>query len=196
MIRPHAYILAGGRSSRFGSDKAFAQLDAKPLVVHTCERLESLTQSVSVVAEYPNKFEQLGLRTIADHTPHLGPLGGMLAAMDDRPHDEPTHDGPILISACDLLVPTQAIEQLLTSWQADDRALARSDGPRWHPFPGLYHSSLSSAIRELIEGPDRSVRALLERFARGIENPPVAGAVDCNTPRDLIRAASGRGTEK
>ena len=40
-------ILAGGRSSRFGSDKAFALLNGKPLIDHVIAALAAQTDAVS-----------------------------------------------------------------------------------------------------------------------------------------------------
>src|SRR4051794_14706591 len=75
-----AYILAGGQSQRFGSDKARAPLDGKPLIVHVAESLKPIASSVTVVAKDFGEYDDLGLVSIGDLQPGLGPMGGLLTA--------------------------------------------------------------------------------------------------------------------
>ena len=90
------YILAGGRSRRYGSDKARAPIDGQPLLVRVAQELEAVASSVTVVARSGSDYDDLGLRTIGDSIPDKGPMGGLLAALEDA--------GPaewLLITACD-----------------------------------------------------------------------------------------------
>ncbi len=76
------YILAGGRSSRFGSDKARATVDDIPLVVRL---QQSIAQNISsqnfVIANKVDAYRDLGLATLADDVPHLGPVSGIATAL-------------------------------------------------------------------------------------------------------------------
>ncbi|RMH31628.1 MAG: molybdenum cofactor guanylyltransferase [Planctomycetota bacterium] len=184
MIRPHAYILAGGRSRRFGSDKAWAQLNGVPLIAHVALAVKSVAGRVTVVADTPDKFSPLGLRTIADQTPHRGPLGGLAAAIGDHASDD-----PLLLTACDLVLADVAVlDSLLRQWRPGDRALAMRDPMGWRPFPGLYHPKLESVVQNILVHGDGSLRALLERCGRAIAPAAHADAVDCNTPESLEEA--------
>lgn len=184
MIRPDGYILAGGRSSRFGSDKAWATLHDKPLIAHARDAIAQHTRSVTVVAETPDKFMSLGLRTIADETPHLGPLGGLAAALADAAGDE-----MILVTSCDLLLPNaDSVQILLTDATPHDDALALRGHGRWRPFPGLYRRSLLPIVREQLESDDRSLQSLLDRHGRPIDSGALDQVIDCNTP-DALDAA-------
>jgi molybdenum cofactor guanylyltransferase len=76
-------ILAGGRSTRFGSDKALAILGGKTLLDHAIARL---TPQIAELAINTNStdaaFAQTGLPLISDATPDFrGPLAGILAAL-------------------------------------------------------------------------------------------------------------------
>ncbi|MET0361787.1 MAG: molybdenum cofactor guanylyltransferase [Sphingobium sp.] len=71
-------ILAGGRSDRFGSDKARALWRGISLIDHVRDRLATVTRRVIVCG---GAFE--GYEVIADPTgPALGPLGGLASALD------------------------------------------------------------------------------------------------------------------
>jgi molybdopterin-guanine dinucleotide biosynthesis protein A len=72
--------LAGGGSSRFGRDKALAEIDGKPMLLHMRGLLANVTGSVNVVAT-PGKYSNLGVSAITDRWPGEGPLGGIITAL-------------------------------------------------------------------------------------------------------------------
>lgn len=131
-----AYILAGGRSSRFGSDKARALLHGEPLLLHQARLLSALGHRVIVVGRHAGQYQDLGLTTVGDETPDQGPLLGLQTALRHR------GEGWLLLTSCDLVV-------LRGEWLAE---LALRIGPpplavafrddRWQPFPALYHTGL------------------------------------------------------
>jgi molybdopterin-guanine dinucleotide biosynthesis protein A len=94
------YVLAGGGSTRFGRDKALAEIDGKSMLLRMCELLRGLGGEVRVVTA-PGKHAELGVTRLADRWPGEGPLGGILTAL--RATDE-TGDSPQwnLIVGCDM----------------------------------------------------------------------------------------------
>lgn len=74
-----AFILAGGRSSRMGEDKAFLELAGKPLIVRAVEVAREAVPEVKIVGD-PRKFEAFG-PVIEDVYRDRGPLGGIHAAL-------------------------------------------------------------------------------------------------------------------
>jgi len=77
------YILAGGRSSRFGSDKARAMVDNIPLVVRLHKIISAQVSSqVFVVASAVDAYNDLGLTTLGDAIPNLGPVSGIATALE------------------------------------------------------------------------------------------------------------------
>ena len=88
-------VLAGGRSRRFGSDKAAALLDGRPLLDHVVEALAPQVDAVVVCgrrhASLPSLVDRLG--------PDLGPLGGLNAAL----HHAAAHGFELVLTAgCDM----------------------------------------------------------------------------------------------
>jgi molybdopterin-guanine dinucleotide biosynthesis protein A len=73
------YVLAGGRSSRMGQDKALLMLDGKPLVQHAVEKLKRLCAKASILANNP-KLEVYA-PVVVDNISNYGPLGGIEAAL-------------------------------------------------------------------------------------------------------------------
>ncbi len=90
-----AAVIAGGASSRFGSDKALVLLDGKPLIAHVIDRLRPQADALVVVGRtYP------GQPTVADRPgPGLGPLAGLNAALA---HAAARGFTTVLTAGCDL----------------------------------------------------------------------------------------------
>jgi molybdopterin-guanine dinucleotide biosynthesis protein A len=76
------YILVGGKSSRFGRDKALVEVGGRPLALRVVDALSPVTGTVTLVGA-PEKYRHLGLRVIPDLLADFGPLAGILAALDD-----------------------------------------------------------------------------------------------------------------
>jgi molybdenum cofactor guanylyltransferase len=76
-------ILAGGRSSRFGSDKALAIMGGKRLLDHAIKRLSPQVADIAINTNSTDAaFAQTGLPLIVDATPDFrGPLAGISAAL-------------------------------------------------------------------------------------------------------------------
>jgi molybdenum cofactor guanylyltransferase len=73
------FVLAGGRSSRMGTDKALVRLCGEPLIAHAVRILREAGLAVSVAGGAPvlTAFAPL----VEDRQPGLGPLSGICAAL-------------------------------------------------------------------------------------------------------------------
>ncbi|MCB9846711.1 MAG: molybdenum cofactor guanylyltransferase [Phycisphaeraceae bacterium] len=133
-----AYILAGGNSRRFGSDKARATLHGRPLILALSDQLVGLGFKITVVGKRDDQYADLGLDTIGDLKPDQGPVGGLRTALTHR------QAGWILLCSCDMLgIDGSWITALFNQQRRvpdADAITARSKV--WQPFPGLYHSRL------------------------------------------------------
>jgi molybdopterin-guanine dinucleotide biosynthesis protein A len=74
-----AFILAGGKSSRMGSDKAFLELNGLSLLARAVALATKVTEQVKIVGD-ANRFRSFE-HVIADVYPGRGPLGGIHAAL-------------------------------------------------------------------------------------------------------------------
>lgn len=90
-------IIAGGKSSRMGTDKAFALLSGKPLITHILERVADLGQDETFfITNRPDAYAALGPPMYADVIPDKGSLGGIYSAI----HHSKNQD--TLVIACDM----------------------------------------------------------------------------------------------
>ena len=159
MDRVPVYILAGGQSSRFGSDKARAVFEGEALIVRVQRMLEAHTSDITVVADRADKYADLHLRTIADHNPGLGPLAGLQAALNDLPDDHRW----LLLCPCDAVVIEPGwIRQLLGARDEKTDAVAFLDRQnRWQPMPALYASSALPRVDQGLSAGRLSMQHLL-----------------------------------
>nr|WP_246359701.1 molybdenum cofactor guanylyltransferase [Stakelama sediminis] len=163
--------MAGGRSSRFGTDKALARLSGETLIDHAAAALRHHVDTLVVIGgHYP------GFDDRPDYPqPDLGPLGGIGGALR---HAAAIGADSVLTVPCDVPSPPDAL------FTALDRA------PSWcadHPVFGHWPTSLLPELEEwLREGRERSVRG----FARAMGAIPVhigVPVMDVDTPEDLER---------
>lgn len=170
-------IVAGGRSSRFGSDKALAPLAGEPLLAHVVRALGTHCDAIVVIGRDSERA-----RSIPDWPrPGLGPLGGLAAAMR---HAIDRGFTRVLSCGVDGIgLPDDIVDRL-------------SPAPAYvasQPVIGLWPAPAAGVLEAMILGGDRlAVRAFAERIgARAVEldAPPA----NINTPEDLARLEKTHG---
>lgn len=98
----HGFVLAGGKSSRMGVDKALLEFCGRPLVEIAVEKLRGFCAAVSIVGERPDlsEFAPVVTGERADCGPGAGIEAGLKAAMEEWclfvPVDVPLVPGELL----------------------------------------------------------------------------------------------------
>jgi molybdopterin-guanine dinucleotide biosynthesis protein A len=187
-------ILAGGRSSRFGSDKLATTLDGRPLLHHAIEAVAAVTQEVIIVAApgvEPAIPETLGtrLQVVHDPEPFGGPLVGLTAAL--LVIETPT----VLVVGGDMPRLVPAVLRRLAGATGPGRLAVVLEVPgRVQPLPmALDTQAARTAAAAVLDRGGRSLRELLREIGAASIPAPVwlsldpAGAtiVDVDRPADL-----------
>ena len=81
MSRVTGYVLAGGRSSRMGRDKATLDLSGRTLIERSVEKLRDVAERVCIVGRRPELAGVAGV--VPDLREGCGPLAGVEAALED-----------------------------------------------------------------------------------------------------------------
>ncbi|WP_339085755.1 molybdenum cofactor guanylyltransferase MobA [Hyphomicrobium sp. ghe19] len=190
-------ILAGGRSRRFGGgDKGLADLGGQPILAHVIARFRpQVGRLILNVNGDPMRFGAYGLETISDEeNPELGPLSGLLAAMDWAARHAPRYIAIATVSADVPFLPEDLVARLNAS-RGDGVAIARS-GDRRHPTIAVWPTSFRRTIAEALDKRALSVDRLaadLNAVAvafpmRNIQCANVDPFFNINTPDDLSTA--------
>ena len=152
-----AFILAGGESSRMGSNKALLELGGVPLIVRMARLVESAAVKPTVVGS-PEIYARLRLRAVRDDWPGAGPLGGIATAL--RASESQWN----LIVACDLPYLTKPwLEHLIHRAERSnaDVVLPLNDAGA-EPLCAMYNKTAESAIWLAL---DRGVRKVTDGLA-------------------------------
>ncbi|MEW6628973.1 MAG: molybdenum cofactor guanylyltransferase [Pseudomonadota bacterium] len=143
-------VLAGGRSSRFGSDKALALAHGRPLLDHAIDTLRPVVQDIVISGrEWPS------VPSLPDRPARsLGPLAGLNAALH---HGQAEGYDAILSLACDTPFVDGAILSALIAIGAPVHIPA-------HPVIGLWPTDAAAMLDQLLASEGRhSMRAFAER---------------------------------
>jgi molybdopterin-guanine dinucleotide biosynthesis protein A len=175
------YVMAGGKSERFGSDKLRATLMGRPLLLHATEAAARWSPQVFVVADRAGRYDDLGLTTIGDLMPDLGPVGGLRTALGH------TSEPWVLITAGDLPgLRDEWIAALLGERARGAKAVALK-AERWQPMPALFHSSAAPIVEQCLQHGERAMWRLLDALS-AIAVPLPEGwphPSGINTPEEL-----------
>lgn len=134
ILKTSAYILAGGKSSRMGTDKGMLLLNGKRMVDHVAETLQLVGLEVTIVSDHAD-YQSLKYRVIPDLLKGYGPAGGVYTAMKDAQADQ------LLFCTCDAPSINQDLVKglLMNAGLADALLVKHQDRPE--PFPLLIRRS-------------------------------------------------------
>ncbi|MEO6725347.1 MAG: molybdenum cofactor guanylyltransferase [Blastocatellia bacterium] len=150
----HAFIQAGGRSSRMGADKAWLEVNGRPMIEHVLAAAEPVAASLSIIisgdnpneARYRQLADKRGALLLDDLHVHLGPLGGIHTALKNCEADDAA-----LILACDL--PFLTSEFLALLCQKHESNASQITVPldaegRLQPLAAIYDRACLPAVEE------------------------------------------------
>jgi molybdopterin-guanine dinucleotide biosynthesis protein A len=139
-----AFILAGGKSTRMGTDKAFVLLEGRTLLSRMLDLARQLTSNVHIIGD-PAKFAAFA-PTIEDIFPGCGPLGGIHAALRSSPTDLN------VVLAVDVPFVSRALVDYLISRAKNSNAnvtLVRAAGG-FQPLCAVYRHSFADAAENAL----------------------------------------------
>ncbi|RZO13764.1 MAG: molybdenum cofactor guanylyltransferase [Verrucomicrobiaceae bacterium] len=105
-----AAIIAGGRSERFGTDKAFHQIKGVPLWRHQVHKIEQLMPSEIIISANDQQHFDTNHKVIVDTQPNKGPLGALIDCLNS------TRIERVLILAVDMPeMPIRFLGEIVSS---------------------------------------------------------------------------------
>jgi len=190
----YGLVLSGGKSKRMGQDKALLERDGQSQLAFMMSLLEPLVERVfvSTRAEQKDESERRQFAQIVDQYDDMGPLAGILSALDAYP------DADWLVVACDLPnIGVETIRHLLASRSVDQpfTAYVSSHDGLPEPLCAIYRSGSADTIRAFSDDSINCPRKILIRSdTHLIEQLDPASLNNINTPDDLavsiLKAAS------
>jgi molybdenum cofactor guanylyltransferase len=185
-----AFILAGGKSTRMGTDKAFVALDGRTLLARALEVARSVSNDVRIVGDHA-KFAAFA-PVVEDIFPGCGPLAGIHAALRSSPSELN------LIVAVDVPFISFALLQFLITRARSSSAIVTvphtSGG--WEPLCAIYRREFADVAEKALRAGRYKIDALFDEVrtqAIGEEELESAGFSpnmfrNLNTPEELAEA--------
>jgi molybdopterin-guanine dinucleotide biosynthesis protein A len=192
------FLLAGGKSSRMGADKAFLDFGGQTLLDRALTVMGAVCGKVTIVGD-PDKFAQYGSSkygsVVADIFPGCGPLAGIHAALVHSPAELN------LMLAVDMPFVSRELLAFLLAAAGETDAMVTVPRPSHglQPLCAIYRRDFCEvAERALRAGKYKIDAAFSSVSVRVIEEDELAAAgfseqsfFNLNTPQDRL-AADGR----
>jgi molybdopterin-guanine dinucleotide biosynthesis protein A len=138
-------ILAGGRSTRMGTNKALLAVDGLRLIDRAAAALGRCFPEVLIVANDPAPYAGMGLPVVADLVPGKGSLGGLYTAVTAAAHPY------AFCLACDMPFANPALIRYLAGLAPGHDAVVPRTDDGLQPLHAVYGKGCLPAMRRLIE---------------------------------------------
>lgn len=189
-----AFILAGGKSTRMGTDKAFVEFEGRTLLARAIDLARSIPVDVRVVGKL-EKFARFA-PVVEDIFPDRGPLGGIHAALQAS-----TTELNLMLAVDMPFVSAAFLRYLIDQARAAPEAIATVPLAvgRWQPLCAIYRREFGDVAETALRlGRNRidSLFALVTTQVLEEEQLKRNGFSDAmfrnlNTPEDLKVGAAG-----
>jgi molybdopterin-guanine dinucleotide biosynthesis protein A len=184
-----AVILAGGKSGRYGSNKAFVKIKGIPLIERVIRVVSAVFQDLVLVTNTPREYAFLELPIHQDRIRDLGPLGGILTGLMAIPNEAG------FFVACDMPCLNQELIRYMAGVRNDFDVVVPRIAGKAEALHALYTRGCIPAIRGLIDSrryqiirffPDVRVRYVEEDEIRKFD-PSLVSFYNVNRPQELRR---------
>ncbi|MDJ0617666.1 MAG: molybdenum cofactor guanylyltransferase [Calothrix sp. MO_192.B10] len=189
MKKISALILAGGKSSRMGRDKALVYYQGKPMLQRVYDVAQECTQEVYVLTPWCDRYQHilpLDCNYLTESQPGNGPLYALCQGLKQISTQW------ILLLACDLpLLKTKIIQEWINTLDKVPEeifAVVPHNSLNWEPMCGFYRHDALPELQSFLQTGGRSFQEWLSNIkVQALSVTPEMKLMlhNCNTPGDL-----------
>jgi molybdopterin-guanine dinucleotide biosynthesis protein A len=150
-----AIILAGGKSTRMGTNKALLKIQDTPNVERIVNVLRPDFPHPVLVTNNPDPYHFLGVKTVKDYFPGKGPLAGIHAGLIASPYEVNVS------AACDMPFVSAELAMALIEKSHHYDAVIPVIGGKQQPLFAVYKKTLIDVIEEKIKNDKLRMKDLL-----------------------------------
>lgn len=150
-------ILAGGKSSRMGSDKGLIKVENTCMVEHMINCLKKANVQDIIIIANNDEYTRFGFPVYKDLVQNKGPLGGILTALTYSKNDKN------VILSCDMPFLNHEIIELLITKGDEMPVTTCFYHDRIHPLVGLYHKRILKDLKEQLNDCKYKVGLFIQR---------------------------------
>lgn len=189
--------MAGGKSSRMGTNKALLPVGRETLIGKAVNTLKSLFPEIILVTNEPELYQDLGVKLIKDLIPGCGPLGGIHAALVASPYRYN------FVVACDMPFLEPQLIRFMVEQAPGYDGVVPAIGGRFEPLHAVYAKSCLPPIEECLRNHITKIIAFYPAVHLRYLEADVLGRYgdlskiffNINTPADLAWARRQAGEE-
>ena len=183
-----AIVMAGGDSSRMGTDKANLTLGDQTLLQTVAATMQQLFPQVIVSVRQPRAG--IDLPQVCDEQPNGGPLAGLAASLGKI-----TTPWAFMV-ACDMPFVVPEVVELLAKYRLQHQAVVPVVHGHPQPLAAFYAASCLGPLRASLAAQQKSLRNVLKQLdvryvdeAEMLEADPLLRSFfDLDTPQDVAAA--------
>jgi molybdenum cofactor guanylyltransferase len=147
-------ILAGGQSTRMGTDKAMLQIDGKTLLERAIEICSPVCHEI-IISSNNSGHETFGYQVVPDEIKNCGPISGIYSCLQKS-----KNNWNFIISVDSAFVTEDFVQFLISETGEFDAVVPIHENGK-EPLVALYHKNCLSVIQERIERKDYKMQNLL-----------------------------------
>lgn len=190
MYKSTGVILAGGKSRRMGSDKAFMEVGQAGMIQLVAEELKKVFKEVLIAGGGEEAGKRLGLTVVADIIPGGGPLSGIHAALKISSFNK------CLVVPCDMPFLRAELAVFMLSMAEGYDVAVPTNGSFYQPLFAVYDKSCIDVIENALRAgrykvvdfyPQVKVNYVNDKYLRQLTDTGRA-FFNVNTPSDLHKA--------
>jgi len=152
MFEISSVILAGGKSKRFGKNKAFLKIGGRILIDQIVEKMGRLSNEIIIITNIlkkfdylPKKINYLNVKLIKDIIPYKGSLGGIYSGLLFAKNNY------IFVVACDMPFLNTALLKYIISFLQDYDVVIPKINDFFEPLHAIYSKKCIKPIKKLID---------------------------------------------
>ena len=148
-----AILLAGGKSSRMGTDKGFVHLNGSPFASHIIEAVRPLVGQIMIVSTN-TAYDVFKLKRVEDIIRDAGPLAGLFTALF---YSETTYN---LVLSCDIpLINGAVLNQLIEGFDPETDVTQIQSNGKTMPLIAIYKKECMHACLDQLKNGERRLQA-------------------------------------
>jgi molybdopterin-guanine dinucleotide biosynthesis protein A len=153
-------ILAGGKSSRMGTDKGFIPWEGKSFITHSIDALQPFVQEILIVSDHLH-YDDLDYKRVEDVFPESGPLSGVYSGLLK------SENAINLVLSCDIpLITSEVVQELINAYKEGTNAVVCKVHSKVMPLVAMYHKNCTDVCEVLLKNDERRMMHLLEKLDR------------------------------
>ncbi|MBI5892596.1 MAG: molybdenum cofactor guanylyltransferase [Deltaproteobacteria bacterium] len=151
-------ILAGGKSSRMGFNKALIEVNGLKIIERTVNLFKEIFDEIIIITNTPLEYERFDVKIATDLIKDAGALGGIYTGIFHA------HSNHSFVAACDMPFLDKDIILKMLNIAVDSDAIVPFANDKFHPLHAVYSKNCLKPMEEAIKNNDLRINNLFQKI--------------------------------